>query len=213
VHWRTRAAEHPLVRWALGLHQAGDGRSDYLSPERSEGFPVRIFFDPEVAIPNGSIAAALPEMVKLLGRGGFDLGTPLQLTSTKDAYTSADFRNLAAQASRMDSLQTPLDIFVLTQDATSTTQLGSTVREHGIVVFMASITALTSEPNAQAALVTSTILHEFGHQVGLDHLDDPTCIMTAVVEQPTSTVWAPQTVPTHYCAAELAMVAAGGAAR
>ncbi|MEK7519023.1 MAG: matrixin family metalloprotease [Patescibacteria group bacterium] len=208
THWRVRAAEHPLVRWVFGLHQAGDGKADYLYPVRTEGFPVRIFLDPAVVIPNGSIDAALPEMVKLLGSGGFDMGTPLQLTSTKDVYTNADFRSLAAQASKMDSIQTPIDIFILTKDSVSASQLGSTVREHGIVVFMGSIQELTSEPNAQAALVTSTILHEFGHQVGLDHMDNPTCIMAAVVEQPTSTVWAPQTVPTHYCAEELAQIAA-----
>ncbi|MDP2790019.1 MAG: matrixin family metalloprotease [bacterium] len=208
THWRARAAERPLIRWALGLHQAGDGRSDYLHPARSEGFPVRIFLDPAVVIPNGSIEAALPEMVKLLGSGGFDIGTPLQLTSTKETYTSKDFRRLAGQASKMDSIQTPVDIFVLTKDAVSPTQVGSSVREHGIVVFMASIQELTPESNAQAALVTSTILHEFGHQVGLDHLDEPSCIMAAVVEQPVSTSWAPQIVPTQYCPEELAQIAA-----
>lgn len=213
THWRVRTAAHPSMRWALGLHQAGDGRSDYLSPERTEGFPVRVFADPAVAVPGGSIAAALPEMASLLGDGGFDLVAPVVLNATRESYTSADFRSLAARASKMDSIQTPLDIFILTKDAASATQLGSTVREHGIVVFMGSIQELTSEPNAQVALVTSTILHEFGHQVGLDHLDDASCIMTAVVEQPTSTAWAPQTVPTHYCAEELAMVAAAGAAR
>lgn len=208
TRWRIRAAEQPLIRWALGLHQAGDGRNDYLYPERTEAFPVRVFVDPAVALSPGSIEAALPEMVRLLHNGGFDTGTPFQLASSKDAYTSTDFRSLAAQASKMDSIQTPLDLFILTKDAVSTTQLGSTVREHGIVVFMASIQALTAEPQAQAALVTSTILHEFGHQVGLEHVDDQQCIMTAIVEQPMSTMWAPQTVPTQYCAEELAMVAA-----
>lgn len=208
THWRTRAAEHPLIRWALGLHQAGDGRSDYLFPERTEGFPVRIFLDPAVSIPTESIEAALPEMVKLLGSGGFELATPQVLQGTRETYTNVDFRSLAAQAAEQDVIQTPVDIFILTKDAASMTQLGSTVREHGIVVFMGSILELTQEPNAQAALVTSTILHEFGHQVGLDHLDEPSCIMAAVVEQPTSTAWAPQTVPTHYCPEELTLIAA-----
>lgn len=206
MHWRDRAAEHPLIRWILGLHQAGDGRSDYFHPERSEGFPVRVFVDPAVMVPSGSIEAALPEMVKLLGSGGFAIGTPFQLASSKDAYTSADFRSLAAQASKVDSSQTPLDIFVLTKDSASTTQLGSTVREHGIVVFLGSIQELTQEVNAQDALVTSTILHEFGHQVGLEHVDDQQCIMAAIVEQPVSTTWSPQTVPTRYCAGELGLV-------
>ena len=211
--WRVQAAEHLLVRWALGLHQAGDGRSDYLYPERTEAFPVRVYIDPTLALPSGSIEAASPEMVKLLGNGGFDIGVSYQLTSSKAAYTSSDFRNLAAQTSKVDSIQTPLDIFVLTKDEASATQLGSTVREHGIIVFLASIQELSPEPNAQAALVTSTILHEFGHQVGLEHVENQQCIMASVVEQPNSTAWAPQTVPTSYCAEELAMVAAAGAAR
>lgn len=208
VHWRTRAAEHPLIRWALGLHQAGDGKSDYLYPERTEGFPVRIFLDPAINIPNGSIEAALPEMVKLLGDGGFNLAAPQVLLATKETYTNTDFRSLAAQASQLDSIQTPLDIFILTRDSESATQLGSTVREHGIVVFMGSIQALTAEPQAQVALVTSTILHEFGHQLGLEHLDDQQCIMAAIVEQPVSTKWVPLIVPTQYCPQELSLLAA-----
>jgi predicted Zn-dependent protease len=125
-----------------------------------------------------------------------------------DAYSREQIRALANQEKFLQDINNSatLHIFLLSKFTDTPTNIGMTVREDGVVVFMDTITDLTkSNPASVDAYVLSTILHEFGHQLGLDHVESLNCIMQSTVESPVSGFFS---TPTQYCPQELQLIEA-----
>ena len=62
------------------------------------------------------------------------------------------------------------------------TYIGSTYRESTIVLFYNKMRQFSSGGRTFTKIIESTILHELGHQLGLDHIDSEQCIMAPYVE-------------------------------
>jgi predicted Zn-dependent protease len=80
-------------------------------------------------------------------------------------------------------------------------ELGRTHKEFGILL---SDTALRQESGGNSLLhekyLLTTLLHEFGHQLGLPHADDPNCIMLPHARQYWSREeWYADSVPENFC--------------
>jgi hypothetical protein len=84
-------------------------------------------------------------------------------------------------------------------------EVGSTYKEFGIIVSHNKLKSLTERYfDAMADYTTSTLLHEFGHQIGMEHVEKAGCVMDTEVENPTSAfAFSGSLSQTEFCNLEL----------
>lgn len=93
-------------------------------------------------------------------------------------------------------------MYLVSRNASRPTLLGLTHGDRGIMLYVSAIEDVTNNnPAASSAYLLSTALHEFGHQLGLQHTMQKKCIMNEYVE-----VYTDQnkdlSTPTDFCDSE-----------
>ncbi len=206
THWRSGFAEHATLRWLFGLHRAGDRRAGYLHVPADEALTFVVVQDPSITVPTSALASAAERLAELLGLpGGVAVANGGMLTASP-AYTTAQLRRLPRPSA--SSPGPVLYVYVLTSSVDAPSNLGSTIRDNGIALFMAELASLANRnPATLEPLIISTVLHEAGHQLGLAHMDDAACIMAPSVEQPAAEPLAGANIPVDFCPSERAQIA------
>lgn len=207
THWRPAFAKHAPLRWLLGLHWDGDQRATYLHIPADENLALVVVQDPNVTLPAHVLELAAEQIGSALsipGRVSIVEGGTL---TSSPAYTTAQLRRLPRPDAPTKSAA--LYVYVLTSSVDAPSNLGSTIREDGLALFMTELTSLANRnPDTLTPLVLSTVLHEVGHQLGLPHSEDVTCSMASTIEQPSATPQSVSSIPVDFCPAERAQIAA-----
>jgi len=182
---RFSLGRYQISRSILGLHDDGDARAWFL--QGNSAFTVEIVQAPDAKLNELAIKDFVAAVAKYTGRPialyNEDLLPAGTLTQSQLADAVTNFR-------RHHLLAEP-DLFIMYTDdyehPGSDTELGKTWQEYGIVLSDQGLKNVTKNfPSSLEQYQESTLLHEFGHQIGLDHNDQPNCIMNAKVEHPAS---------------------------
>ncbi len=160
----------------FGLHNAGDARQEYLL---GTGPVVIEWFKPvSEDVDDSVIKNFAAEVEKTLGRpttavfgGGLDDGTvPLA--------TLGSFE-LKASVQKPRNSSVILVFFTKDYSPRGANELSVTYRESGIAVSLEGHkNFINGFPQSLNDYLTSSLLHEFGHEIGLSHSDDTSCIMS-----------------------------------
>lgn len=207
-HWRSSFARHASLRWLFGLHRDGDNQRAYLAVQEPSTLTLVLVNDDRVVVPEDAVERAAAVIGETLGIPGRVAIVPGAVLAPTTSYSATQLRRLPrpTPAGAQDPV---LYLYALTSFTDAPSYVGSTVREDGIALFFTELDSLVHRsPATRTSLVVSTILHEFGHQIGVPHIDDSTCIMAPSVEQPGSALSALALVPTTYCPQERAAIAA-----
>lgn len=198
---RYNLGKYPIMRSILGMHSYGDARYDFLggtSPITIEAVKAQNTSWDEQALTNFA-----QDVQTYTGRK-----TMLFDSETIQAGTlsQSDLATIS-QGSRHHLLPGQPNIFVIyAEDFTGSDQaIATTYKEFAIVLSDKRLKDVTSAfPDAYPQYLESTLLHEFGHQVGLEHNDQPGCIMNATAENPTvQEEFNGNYTPTKFCDYEL----------
>ncbi len=163
-------------RSVFGLHQAGDARREYFL---NQG-PVLIeWFKPISEEIDEKIIEQFAERVSQI------LGRPTQITfgggmdDGMVAFDNLDSFELKAKAQQTDADSVMVVFFAKDYSPRKPDELSSTYRESGIVISLDAHRTFTQGFDEELSkYVYSSLLHEFGHQIGLVHNDDTDCIMS-----------------------------------
>lgn len=205
VHWRTTFARKHWLRTVFGLHRDGDNQAAYLA---SDPATLHVVVH---ALPGSTFSTQIQN----------ELASALTLVTQKPkgvTFSSGDIVPVQAQGYTRDQVRAlanadgnhgteqgtaTVHLFLLNTFADAPTNIGMTAREDGIVIFLDAIADLArNDPATTNGYILSTILHEFGHQVGLRHVESADCIMAETVESPTGY----SSTPTQFCQEELQLI-------
>lgn len=197
---RYRLAKFGFFRTTLGLHKDGDSRAEYLLKDTS----III----EVVQPSGSKLSdgVLDEFAKKVSEYTGRNTRIVNTDTIASGYTNEGQLAAIVRGNRRHFDGGSSNLFVMYVDdfPGSEKNLAKTYQDFGMVISNDRLALLTREyPNSLPDYQLSTLLHEFGHQIGMDHNSINGCIMNEVVESPAGGVFYGASTPTSFCSDEI----------
>jgi len=172
---RPIAMKSAFLRKILVLHNDGDARFEYLNNK------IRIEVD---AMENIKVNYEALELVKAKIMENVGNEASLLVSNADIPYVEqTDEAAIEAIAKNYRNLpwtksEASLYILLVSRDKQDLDSLGLTFHEDGIIVYANSHEDFTaSNPKTYSNYIASTILHEFGHQIGLPHNENKNCLM------------------------------------
>jgi predicted Zn-dependent protease len=174
-----------MMRNILGLHFDGDARAGYLS-DKYPRIEIKVIamdgMNLDASIMDGFTAKISRATGKLA-----DYTYLPEMMPYEDSSSLEDFRNIIVSQRAIDrsSGQAVIYLILANKNKENGNSVGSTFMEDAIVLFQSMI-AQNYDRNGDIEIydkyVGGVLLHEFGHQLGLDHNNYPGCIMNKEVE-------------------------------
>ncbi|MDP4001209.1 MAG: hypothetical protein Q8P83_03135 [bacterium] len=180
--FRSQASKSALVRKILGLHYDGDASHDYLGDTKTK-IIIEIDLMEGIDVP----VVALDQLKQKIQ----------EVTKKETIYLISD-RNIPYKAALTDDdvnlLEESYRDFNASDDTAflyalivtrfnDETTIGSTHKEFGLVLYQDALGDVISPSDGAFGLYqSSTLLHEFGHQLGLNHNQISGCLMNEAVE-------------------------------
>ena len=198
---RYQLGHYQLWRSILGLHSYGDARAWYLEGNQQ----IRL----DVVEANGAdfssqaLSGFVDEIKKYTGRG-------VQVYDyekiNNGVLSDQDIQTIVANDHNTNFFGQP-ELFVLyVQDYNHPDgEVAKTYQEYGIIVSHDQLMQVTKYfPDSLPEYEQSTLLHEFGHQLGLEHDTGNNCVMNAAVDHPILTnSFSGNYTPTDFCQSEV----------
>lgn len=200
---RSSISQYLVMRKILGLHYDGDGKSDYLGRKFSK-----------ITLEVTSMEGLMPkqEILNQLAKTIEETtGKPTEVTVTNpniplyQEVNRTDIKNIVShyKTKQTSGNTASLFIFVTTKSSDQENLIGTTYEEDSIIIFNEALDFFTKdEPQTKDLYLFSTMLHEFGHQIGLQHNEAPSCLMQATAETNHVPRKFRQQVVTDFCESE-----------
>ncbi|MDO9231189.1 MAG: hypothetical protein Q7U36_01760 [bacterium] len=179
---RYKFARYPMMRQALGLHFDGDAKADYLG-DRYKNISIKIVAMNGLEISDETAKIFAKKVEEITGKKTIYLFRPG--IKYEASINMGDLqKELEKNNSSPSSQGAIIYVFIASQKKDDSANLGSTLLENGIVIFKNSLSN-SMRNDTQINLDThmsSLLLHEFGHQLGLGHNAISGCLMNAQTE-------------------------------
>lgn len=197
---------YPLLVRFINLNEPGDARYEYINSSEP-AVTVLLAFSPKIS-PHPDISQWIQNMV------GQTIGRQAEIVVYNElSFDPADHLNdetLSAIRSNLRETFITADVYVVYAPfyLEVPTQIGTTIHRDTMFIFKSQFPYVTTNQSLLGQLEHSTIKHEWGHLLGLDHVDSPQCIMYEKVEQLDGSFLRSYQIPTAYCREELFMLEA-----
>ena len=208
ISLRTKLVQVATLRDIFNLHDTGDGKTDYLSAS-TQHIAIQVYTMPSENVDDAvfeTLASKIQDVTGKVTALNTTYGSLSDLVTTTPATRDTLLSPYDMPHSMMPSTAT-LNVFILSADSEAPNELGLTYRENGIILFEHTLEASTKRsPQTLEAYQLSTLLHEFGHQMGLDHNTEPGCLMNASADITDSLNADSNNIVTNFCTDEMAQV-------
>jgi hypothetical protein len=198
---RFKLGKHKIFRTVFSLHNDGDARAEYLYGNGP--IIIEIVRPTSLTLTDQTIQKFADKVTEYTGR---------PTTIKSDSYiedkvlTEEDIENIVDQKRRYgDMTQTSIFIIYATDFSHGQTQIARTYKEFGMILSDRQMFDLVRKnQRVKQEYAASTMLHEFGHQLGIDHIEDEQCVMASSVETPDRTrFFFSDVTPQSFCEQEM----------
>lgn len=195
--YRLEFGESYFLRNVLGLHYDGDARNGYLDRIDSK-ILVEVDAMDGLNLSDESLDLLLDRIKQVTGKEvGYIKSDTLPF---QDAVDEKQIPKLVQKYKSWDNSNDYIYLLVLSSSQQDLDLLGLTYQEDGIVLFEKSLQSFTqASPGTLNNYIESTALHEFGHQLGLDHNEESGCLMNAHAEKNHVALENPKSILTDFC--------------
>lgn len=197
---RPMLAAQPGLRQILSLHYDGDGRADYLG-KRYKKILIEVDLATATTIRLAALDLLKTRIEEVTGKettyiiSDREMPYYRELSKEKIVKLALKYRNYHQTRDTAT-----LYLMSLPKFTEQPTRLGMTHQEYGIVLFGEALADFTEDsPNTLINYEVSTALHEFGHQLGLPHNQEPGCLMNERAEIAHGALENPEDVITDFC--------------
>jgi hypothetical protein len=183
--FRKYALYNPNVRKIFRLHQVGDARFEYMFI-RKLPLEVYIYYQDGVTLNQKTFAKLVDNLNILTGRNySVIIHPPIILDGIPDKVTDNEINSILDKYGTDSGLfakTIPLHIFILKYYLPHPSYAGLVTDAHSLMLFKEPIEYVSDSKQETYPVEISTILHEFGHLLGTDHIPEPDCVMADKVE-------------------------------
>jgi predicted Zn-dependent protease len=178
---RYELGEYPWARKVLGLHNDGDARAWYLSG--NEKMVIEVARASNVDVNEKAFETFVANVEKYTGR---EVVYFQEETFKPGRLSDADLEEIVRQHRRHEVSSAPNLFIIYAEDFNRDgIEVAKTFKEFAMVLSDKRLKEITQRfSEAFPEYVQSTMLHEFGHQLGLDHNTEIDCLMNEKVEKP-----------------------------
>ncbi len=181
---RARFAAYPLLRSILNLRYDGDARADYLG-DSFEKIVIEVDSMENIDVHYESLDLLQDRVKEITGKQTVYVisDSNIPYTQTVDDAALADL-TLKYRNRKSGGDAAALYVLYVSREDSKPDLLGSTHEEYGIVLFYDTVADFTKgNTSVLRSYEGSTLLHEFGHQIGLPHNSDEGCLMNETADQ------------------------------
>lgn len=186
--WREKFSKIYFFRQTIGLHYDGDARSDYLGGKNEEIIIEIDSMKEGFKIEAGQLDEFAEKIKKVTGKkvSYFYSDNDLPFNSASNYEDLARLEKEYREKKKRK--KSNLYLLVASSLKDNPMRLGSTLKEDGVVLFSSALADLMNGNQARNrtqvfnGIIIGTLLHEFGHQLGLPHNNKPDCLMNEQAE-------------------------------
>ncbi|MCL5435701.1 MAG: hypothetical protein M1275_01310 [Patescibacteria group bacterium] len=201
-HLRSDFASHPFLRQILGLHYDGDAVVDYLG-SRYDGIAISVAVEAGITLAPNVLQDFADKITQVTGKKTSYSVSPALIPTTDVASKSPVELESSFRKLHSSGRTAALYVLLLGTDPEDSKLLGSTLQEDAIVLYIGALKDFASRfPKTLPNYEFSTLLHEFGHQLGLPHNDLDNCLMNERAEHAESFIELPSDVIVDFCPQE-----------
>lgn len=179
--YRFKLGKYSVLRALFGLHNDGDARAQYLL---SPGPLVVEIVNPlEFNVPDDVIGNFTKKIQNLIGREVVVYNTD---NISPGSLNESDLEKIVKEKRRHFLPGQPNLFIIYAEDYSDRSEeVGKTYKEFAVLLSHNRLKEVTSQyPEAFKQYLETTVLHEFGHQIGLPHNQQNGCIMNIKVDRP-----------------------------
>jgi len=193
---KKQIIKSPTLLRLINLNEPGDARYIYVSAKNP--LPVYVYYFEDVK-PNENIAGWIDSFIEMTTGRVANISLEVLSMPLKKEYGDSDLNKIHNSFGGKFSREGVLNIVYLTKHAEKSSHAGIALHRDTIFIFKDSLKDLSDSKQVRDRLEESTLMHEWGHLLGLEHVDDPTCIMSEKVEVIDAHFLGERQIPTEFC--------------
>lgn len=194
---KTEVLQRPILVELLNLNRPGDARYGYLDPGNSSISVILLY---QAGFKhNEKVEIWLKEMILQTLSKNAQINAAELNTIGKGAYSDKDLNEIRESALNRFGSEYGLYIIYLSEYQQKESNAGITLHRDTIFIFKKALVNLTGQISTLNQLERSTLMHEWGHLLGVEHVSNPKCIMSEFVEVEQISLYRDKDIPTEYC--------------
>ncbi len=198
---KAKVIKYPKLISLLDLNEPGDGRYLYISSDYPK---IRVnIYTLNNNIPDERVGIWMGEIIsESVGKEAV-ISAPMSLVyENKNLFANEDLNGIRDQiAGSMNSLA-DLNLVYVSKYFEKPTSVGLVLHRDTIFLFKDALEDLSEKGYVEDILEKTTIMHEWGHLLGVEHINSDYCIMSERVEVFDNSLPG-KALPKEYCWEEL----------
>ncbi len=192
---------YPVLIPLLDLNEPGDEKYVYLNPAYVQ-LRVNVYTTDEIR-PDGRISNWINEIISETTGKKAVISNPVQFDyENRVGYSDEDLNSIRDQIAGKADSPSDLNLIYLNLYAEKPSSVGLVLHRDTIFLFKGALEKLSESGYINDVLEKTTIMHEWGHLLGIDHINTDYCIMSETVEVFDNPPIG-KTLPKKYCWEEL----------